>query len=408
MSGARVAIVRVALVVLALVIAGAQIACSGVPAGFERVRPTELEVAPTERAEPYLLDVGVTISDTQELRESELERLGTNADIRESEKYFVPFHLRNTLQLSNQWGMVRVAPDEAISDLRVTSRIYRSNGEKLQVHVVARDAEGRLWLDRKYHADATTDSYDGTTMGSRDAYQSLYNTIANDLSSFASGVSSPELERIREVSALRFAEDLAPEVFADYLETDSDGRVGVRRLPSEGDPMMARIRKIRDREDMFIDTLNLYYEAFYQRMWDAYADWRQLNLTERMALKKMKDEAFLRGLAGVLLVAAGVAMGATGDSGATTAGAGVLILVGGQVVIDGINVSQQANIHADAIEELGDSFGSDMKPTVIELEGKRYELTGTVSEQFEEWRAILRRIYLEETGFVGEPDGAGT
>ena len=38
----------------------------------------------------------------------------------------------------------------------------------------------------------------------------------------------------------------------------------------------------------------------------------------------------------------------------------------------------------------------------IKLEGKQYELTGTVGEQFETWRRLLRRIYLEESGLGGE------
>ena len=39
---------------------------------------------------------------------------------------------------------------------------------------------------------------------------------------------------------------------------------------------------------------------------------------------------------------------------------------------------------------------------VVDLEGKQYELTGTAQEQYDRWRELLHRIYVEETGFDQE------
>jgi hypothetical protein len=44
-----------------------------------------------------------------------------------------------------------------------------------------------------------------------------------------------------------------------------------------------------------------------------------------------------------------------------------------------------------------------MKPVVMEFEGKQYELTGSAEEQFNQWRALLRKIYFTETGFDPDP-----
>ena len=79
-----------------------------------------------------------------------------------------------------------------------------------------------------------------------------------------------------------------------------------------------------------------------------------------------------------------------------------LIIVGGQVIISGFNVSKEAEIHEAAIQELSESFGSEMKPVAMDFEGKKYELTGSAEEQFKQWRELLRKIYYAETGF--EPD----
>ena len=61
------------------------------------------------------------------------------------------------------------------------------------------------------------------------------------------------------------------------------------------------------------------------------------------------------------------------------------------------------HLHEAAIEELSESFSSEMKPVVLEFEGEQYELTGSAEEQFKQWRKLLRQIYYAETGFEPEP-----
>jgi hypothetical protein len=153
---------------------------------------------------------------------------------------------------------------------------------------------------------------------------------------------------------------------------------------------------------MFVDTLNAQYENFYTGMWPSYLDWRKLNLDERLAVKKIKREAMYRQLAGALLIAGAVVLGSTSNN--NTGGLQVgMVIVGGQVLIDGFNVSKEAEIHAEAIEELGESFGNEMEPVTMEFEGRQVELTGTAEEQFEKWRRLLKQIYRSETGFETPP-----
>ncbi|MBW2652113.1 MAG: hypothetical protein JRC57_03370 [Deltaproteobacteria bacterium] len=96
------------------------------------------------------------------------------------------------------------------------------------------------------------------------------------------------------------------------------------------------------------------------------------------------------------------------NSGALT---GALVIAGGQVFLSGINISKQAEMHYQTLQELGESFGSEMKPIVIEFEGKKYELSGTAEEQYKRWRELLREIYYSETGFapadVSDPENPG-
>jgi hypothetical protein len=375
--------------------------------GYHRVKPTPLDQAQVEVPEDQLLDVGVALSAAPERSEKQLEKEGTNEDIRKSECKYVPFHLKNTLQRSSYWGSVQVVPeaDDEV-DLTVTSELVKSNGEIMQFKVEAVDALGRRWLKRNYEAKAGETNYQITTRGQRDAFQDVYNTVANDLSSFLQGLSPEDVEEIRRAAKLKFAADFAPDAFAEYITTNGKGKTTVLRLPADDDPLMDRIDRIRERDAMFVDTLNQYYEGFYDNMWDAYENWRRYNLAEQEALRRVQGEAFLKTVAGVLMIAAAIAL----DAGNTDLGAlsGILILAGGQVVINGVNVSQQAEIHASAIQELSATFGTEMRPTVLELEGKQYQLTGTAAEQYEKWRDLLRRIYFEETGFAASEPGAGS
>ena len=174
-------------------------------------------------------------------------------------------------------------------------------------------------------------------------------------------------------------------------------------MPADDDPMMARLLKIREREYMYIDTHNEQYDAFYNEIWPSYENWRQLNMTERKAMREIKRRAFTQKLVGALLIAAAIAAGSA-DSGSVAAAQTGMILVGTQVFIGGFNVSKEAEIHEAAIQELSESFSSEMKPVVMEFEGKQYELTGSAKEQFNEWRALLRKIYFAETGFNPGPD----
>jgi hypothetical protein len=134
-------------------------------------------------------------------------------------------------------------------------------------------------------------------------------------------------------------------------------------------------------------------------MWPSYENWRRQNLTERQAIKKIKREALTKQLIGALLIAGAIAAGSR-DSGAARALAPAIAIVGGQVLIQGWNVSKEAEIHSAAIEELSESFGNEMQPVIMEFEGQQYELTGTAEEQFKRWRELLRQIYFAETGFT--------
>jgi len=65
-------------------------------------------------------------------------------------------------------------------------------------------------------------------------------------------------------------------------------------------------------------------------------------------------------------------------------------------------------LHIEALKELGESLSGDLKPRVIELDGKTVTLSGSAEAQYQEWRELLRKIYVEETGFTPSASGPET
>jgi len=371
--------------------------------GSQRVGPTPIEQAKSEIPEDQLMDIGILVFTSKELTPEEAKDEGTSADIRKAETHFMPYHLKTTLHHSGHWGAIQVVPAETNSvDLLVKGKVLESNGENLVVEIDVMDASGKQWFKRTYSAEVSTSSYTGNKAGEKDAYQDLYNTIANDMAAYKKKLTAAEIKKIRTVSKLKYARDFAPDAFAGYLVKDKNGRLDVRRLPADNDPMMARLLKIREREYMYVDTLNQQYEGFYNRMWPPYENWRKLNLTEREAIKKIKREAIAKQLLGAMLIAGAIVAGSQ-DANIGRSIAPAMVIIGGQVFISGWNVSKEAQMHSAAIEELSESFGDEMQPVTMEFEGKQYELTGSAEEQFKHWKRLLRQIYLAETGFEPEP-----
>ncbi|NNE36742.1 MAG: hypothetical protein HKN08_00430, partial [Gammaproteobacteria bacterium] len=71
---------------------------------------------------------------------------------------------------------------------------------------------------------------------------------------------------------------------------------------------------------------------------------------------------------------------------------------GAYAVKEGLDRREEAKIHVQAIEELGTSLNAELEPRTIELDNETVTLTGTVYEQYEQWKTLLRDIYMTETG----------
>ena len=356
-------------------------------------------------AEQQLLDVGIAIFDPGIDDYEEGEQ--TYPEVRKAEARYMPFLLSEAMQESGAWGAVRVVPNpEQINDLVVRGKILHSDGEELQLHITAVDSLGQVWLDKDYTGVASRYAYQVTKRNDFDPFQAVYNTIANDLLQQQEQQSLAQREKIRLVTELRFARSFAPEAFDGYLAEGDKGTYEVLRLPAEGDPMLERVASIRERDQMFIDTLQEYYRSFGDQMQVPYEEWRKQTYEEAVALQELQAESTRQLIAGGLAIIAGIAGATQGDSSTTRTAGQVAVIGGGFLLKSGLEKRNEAQIHVQALEELGMSLEAEITPSVIELEDRSVTLSGNVEDQYAQWRELLADIYAAEVGNLELPAGS--
>jgi len=382
-------------------------ACSTTSGGRRNVEgPVPIDRSQLEIPESRLLNVSIELFDPGSLPEEEKEANGLSMDIREAEARYMPEQLRATMETTGYWGAVRVVPRNlTTSELLVSGTILESNGLQLDLEIKARDASGREWLTKQYRDGVEAEYYQSSSPGG-EAFQPLYNTIANDLASFLKQLPAAEITNIRRIAELRFAADIAPGAFSDYLDLDETGEFQVVHLPSKDDPMYDRVLAIQERDLMMIDTLNGHFDNFYREMQEPYAEWRKSRSDEAEKQKALEKAALNRTLLGVASIVGAIFIGVAApeyNSGLDTL-SDVMVLGGAAAIKSGMDKRSEASIHRESIEELGTSFSSEARPLVVEVDGETVKLTGSAEAQYEQWRVLMEQIYASETGLTGSID----
>jgi len=352
--------------------------------------------------EAQLLDVGISIFNPGIDDYEEGEQM--YPEVRKAEARFMPFLLAEAMQDSGAWGAVRVVPNpEQINDLVVTGKILHSDGEELELQIKAVDSRGHVWLDKEYKGVASRYGYTVTKRNNFDPFQAVYNTIANDLLQQQQTLQAQERRNIRLVTELLFARSFSPEAFDGYLGENKQGEYEILRLPAQGDPMLERVISIRERDQMFIDTLQEYYKTFGDQMEVPYQEWRKETYEEAVALAELRAESTRQMIAGGLAIIAGIAAASSGDSSTTRTAGQVAVIGGGFLLKSGLEKRNESQIHVQALEELGMSLEAEITPQVIELEDRTVTLSGNVEDQYSQWRSVLADIYAAEVGALQLP-----
>jgi len=381
----------------------AQFALLAVLAGCVSQEVRSVDMTPPERfdqppAEEALLDVGVAVFDPN-VPESYDERIAEliQPDIRRAEANYIPYFAKDLLQSTGNWGAVRVIPRQTHAvDVVVSGTILHSDGESLEIEVTVEDATGKTWFTRRYEALASKYAYDDDVPPSIDPFQSIYKDLADDMLDYRRELSNEDVQTIRTTAKMKFAREFAPDAFAEYVEETRKGRFEVQRLPAPDDPMLARVERVREREYLFIDTLDEYFENFHRSMYRPYQEWRSATYEEAIAYKQLRAEARRRTIGGAVAIVGGVAAMAESSDRAVDTGGLVSVIGGAMTLKSAIGKRQEAEIHAESLREVGIAAEAEIMPYTIELENQVVSLEGTVDEQYDKLRGILRDLYFQD------------
>ncbi len=353
--------------------------------------------------EQLFLDVGVVLFDPG-LVDLDSDQVDYS-NVRQSESVWFTNQLKKTLETSNAWGLVRVLPGERLGmDVTVSGTLIESNGEVVKLLVRANDASGTEWFAKEYEQRASAYAYNPEVNLPGDPFQATFNEIANDLFNYRANLSDEQIVEIRSISKVLFARDFVPDAFNEFVSTDEQGQLSLLRVPASSDPMMQRVDRIRSRNDLFLDVVQDYYRAFNRKMEGPYQEWRKLSYKEVLYARQLKEQARREKIAGVAAIAGGIAAATNGNS-RTTRGAGHIGIIGGaRVFANSFLKSEEALSHSSTLRELSASLETELEPSIVDLQDRSITLSGTVDDQYQEWRRILSEMFrLEE----GDSDSSG-
>jgi hypothetical protein len=292
--------------------------------------------------------------------------------VRMTETRYIPMLLRYRIEATGHFGAVRVLPllDNG-AEVMIEGRILESSATQLRLALRAVDSTGRIWLEQEYAGSAISSESLNAEELIQDDFNSVYSEIVRDLEAALAPLDPAQRDEIRTLSLLRYGLGLVPQSFADYIGETPEGRMTVRRLPARDDPLLTRIEAIREREYLFIDVVDAEYSRFYADIKPVYDMWREYRREQAdTAISRTEREAtetsqFARGSYYALQ--------------------------------ENYNNYRWAKLQELYLDELSEGFANETEPTEIELSDSLYRLTGTLEQQYREWRTILTELYLLET-----------
>lgn len=305
-----------------------------------------------------LFDVGISVTSGVS------NRSGTDmeAAFRETEAVLMGQRLRDEFENAAIWGVIRLYPQPSvIPQINVHLTVLESDGRLLEIMATVSAVTGESLLSKVYSDTATNEDYVADNGG---PFTELYAAIVSDV---ASALSSKLVHAtyLRTVSSLRYASELIPDAFPGYLVEES-GIFVVRREPSRDDPMLARLRRLQEYELLFVDTIDEQLGNVASKLSGPYDLWlkankEQLDWLDIRRERSAEAESFRSESTFTRLQAVYAA-------------------------------HRSLKIHEQELFELVLEVENEARATVLYANEHIFRLSGTLEQQYGEWRAMLRQI----------------
>lgn len=339
-------------------------------------------------------------------------------ELRKAEAVRSAFKLKQWIHRYNQFDSIVIAADTSVSaDIYLIGRIVESDSETMRIAYQVVDARGIAWTDertKKHRVELGWHERYGNT--DRDPFDPLYNEIAEDVYEELKdrgkthvdqlehnekvGLEKArysELQLITTTRDLAFARFISPE-YHDYLEFQGN-QYKIQYAPDEQSESWGRIQSIMHREDEFVQVIEDHYGGFRDQIEEDYGKWQEDTFPVAREVRLAKRGRTFKAIFGIALVAASVAAaedGAAKDGDRSAENATLAGVLGGGALIAG--AFRDNHLRKQAVEEINElsrSLHNSIRPTRIDMNGKVVTLTGTVQDQFGQWRSLLADMYAQ-------------
>jgi uncharacterized membrane protein YccC len=132
---------------------------------------------------------------------------------------------------------------------------------------------------------------------------------------------------------------------------------------------------MKHRHYLFIDTVDEYYQTLYDDVQPAYVLWRRYSAEQISELETSREERNPSG---------------HGNSN------------------NFLSLSQRydrykwSKIFKNEFNDLAVGFNNELAPAILELNSQVHGLTGTMEQQYRQWRGILRQLFELENNTSGK------
>ena len=238
------------------------VACGGQQVTSTVVTPLEHQSIAID--ESQLLDLAVLPFDPGLDNEETKEDLTLSPAVRNAESQYLANKLASTIQQTSAWGAVRAVPSrETVVDVYVEGTIIHSDGEKLSLDISVSDTSNRHWYTKSYSLSLSANMPMTKVSKPNVILSRVYTTVLPMICcNIDKNYLLADAQKLRTISSLKFARDFSPEAFGNHIKEAPGGQLEVIRLPAENDPILRRIERIRERDYLFIDTMQEHYDAF--------------------------------------------------------------------------------------------------------------------------------------------------
>ena len=179
---------------------------------------------------------------------------------------------------------------------------------------------------------------------------------------------------------LRYGNRLAPSAFDEYLDIDADGAVTVLRLPSRDDPMVDRIRRIRETEYVITDAVDAKFRELHADIESVYGLWREYRRKTTENERQNAERA--------------VATFSSAPRGSY------------EDLLNQYENFRYARVTTQEQDRLAVAFDNEVGPTVRAMEIRVAELETWVARKYLEWNRLLEELFDVETSEGREVDEA--